>query len=115
MLYYLQRDKGEMTMKEVITPIKELKTDVFNYIKYRSNSTITVKIYDCEDNNEQTYDIEICVGFRGENEYFVSDRFFEGELKEAEKRAKAILKIVKNWFRYDELVIVEDQIEVYHM
>lgn len=103
---------------EKLQTLKEVKFKLMKLIKYKNDVQISVKVYDCDEDDEQTYDVEIICS-EGDKlnylDFFVTDRAYEGELKLAEKRAKSVLKTVKGWFEYNNNVFVEDNIEVYHV
>lgn len=98
--------------------LKQIKPELLKAIKYKDDVHIEVKIYDCTESGEQTYDVEIVVWYDGlYKEYldtWVTDIAYEGELALAEKRAKAVLKTVKGWFQYSEDVVVGNDVVVYH-
>jgi hypothetical protein len=116
-----------------VTEMKEAKKVIQKALRWEEEDVVvSVKIYDCfEDNTyigngdyeaQQSYDVEISWGI-GEEVYtdcVVSDSFYsnvqddEVALKDATKRAKAVLKTVKGWFKYDSQVTVTDSVEVYH-
>jgi hypothetical protein len=93
--------------------IREIKKELMKAIKYEDNATVAVKIYDCLESGEQTYDVEI--NWYLDDEYqdgWVSDIFYEGELPQAKKRASSVLRTVKNWFKYED-VEVQPKVEIY--
>jgi hypothetical protein len=117
-----------------VTEMKEAKKvlqKAFRWVDEDEEIKVFVKIYDCFENNsrwnsdsddEQSYDVEISWGI-GEEVYtdcVVADSFYsnvqddEVALKDATKRAKAVLRTVKGWFQYDNQVTVASDVEVYH-
>lgn len=102
--------------------MKTIKKGLMKEIKYLDDVSIKVKVYDCSENDEQTYDVEINYYINGQyengfyNQTFYG-RHFDDEIaeKEAVKRAKVVLRTVKGWFEYSDDVIVHDDIEVYHV
>jgi len=98
------------------TALKEIKVELMKTIKWEDDVQVAVKIYDCDETGEQTYDVEINAYAGGEYlDTFVTDVAYEGELKLAERRAKSVLRTVKGWFEYHDDVTVEDGVTVYHM
>lgn len=105
--------------------IKEIKAKLMKAIRYDDNISISVKIYDSygeADTDLQAYDVEINYYIDGEYEGgYVNQTFYgleyncEKALKQADKRAKAVLRTVKGWFKYDDDVVVNNEIEVYHV
>lgn len=108
--------------------IKEIKRNIKDAIKYfdeEDEVSVAVKIYDCYDSRShdgfgQTYDVEIMLYINDKYEDSWSNSTFaskiEGDaeaLKPAKKRANAVLRTVKGWFKYDDEVTVEDGVEVY--
>jgi hypothetical protein len=123
-----QPEVERYTSKE--TEMKEAKKVLQKAFKWEEEEiTVKVKIYDCfEDNTrwggstEQSYDVEIMWAF-GDEEYtdcVVVDSYYstlqddEVALKDAKKRATAVLRTVKGWFQYDDQVNVVNGVEVYH-
>lgn len=95
--------------------LKQIKEQLFKAIKYKDNVSIAVKVYDCDEDDRQTYDVEINYYIHGSYEDgWFTDTFYEGEEKLAVKRAKSVLKTVKGWFEYKEDIEVIDEVEVYH-
>lgn len=112
--------------KEEFQNIKEIRKELQKAIKWIDEDdkiSVNVKVYDCCEFDEQTYDVEINLYINGEyEEGWLNDTFFsrfkDGEdelaLKQAKKRASAVLRTVKGWFKYDDHVTVENGVEVYH-
>lgn len=109
---------------EVLTyqDMKTIKKDLLKAIKYLDDISIAVKVYDCSENDEQTYDVEINYYVDGQYEDGFYNQTFYGRflddaeaLKMATTRAKAVLRTVKGWFKYDDEITVIDGVEVYHM
>lgn len=115
--------------REVVkgTEMKDAKKAIQDAFKWEEDEiTVSVKVYDCFDShpeNQQSYDVEISWAI-GEDTYtdcIVSDSFYsnlEGDevsLKEATKRAKAVLRTVKGWFDGSDQVTVNNDVEVYHV
>jgi hypothetical protein len=94
------------------TKLTEIKKDLLKAVKYEDDVTVFVKVYDCDESGEQTFDVEVMYYVDGEyQDCFVSDTF--GDEKEvAVKRAKAVLKSVAKWFTYSEVEVITD-VEVY--
>lgn len=123
-------NKVEIAQSEIQTyenqNIKEIRKEIEDIVKWEDNSSVAVKIYDCYDERSydgfgQTYDVEILLYIDGKyedswvNNVFASKVEGDAEaLKKAKKRASAVLRSVKGWFKYDELVTVENGVEVYH-
>lgn len=98
--------------------LTDIKKELMKAIKYEDNVTVRVAVYDCTDGGVQTYDVEIMCYADGEYiDTFVPDAFEDGELKEAQKRAKSVLKTVKGWFEYSDVTVenVGNEVEVYHV
>lgn len=113
--------------KEICTPIKEIRESIKKDLKYIHEDdevVVRVLVYDCEDNgymgSGQTYDVEINYYINGSYEDgYCSETFYgntnkEMAKKDAVKRGKAVLKLVKNWFKYNDDVTVDNSVEVYH-
>jgi RNA binding exosome subunit len=119
--------------REVVkeTEMKEAKKTIQKAIRWEDDDVVvSVKIYDVfEDNSnweqfddQQSYDVEIqwAIGEDVYTDCVVTDSFYsnvEGDevaLKEATKRAKAVLRTVKGWFAMNDQVTVIDTVEVYH-
>ncbi|AMQ66536.1 major capsid protein-like protein [Bacillus phage Shbh1] len=109
---------------ETVQKMTEIKKEIFKEIKSNEEVTIKIKIYDeFDDGYEgvgQTYDVEIYTYSGGEWSVW-TDRIFYGEkegdekaLKQAEKRARSVLKTVKYWFMNDDRVKVDEEIELYN-
>jgi hypothetical protein len=108
---------------ETYQEMKEVKKELLKEIKYKDNVSIAVKVYDSfeERADGQTYDVEI--NYYVDGDYlggFVNQTFygrhrddFEAE-KKAITRAMTVLKSVKGWFEYTD-VVVDTEIEVYHV
>jgi hypothetical protein len=103
-------------LREIIQPVKEIKTELMKAIKYKDNLSIAVRIYDSTELGERTCDIEITYFVDGEYvDCYVSDIFYDKEEKDALKRAKAVLKSVKGWFiRHDDIQI-QNEIQIYSL
>jgi hypothetical protein len=112
--------------KETYMPLREIKKDLMKAIKWEEDVRIMVKIYDCSENDEQTFDVEINYAVDGEayTNGYVNDTFY-GEiddddvnakvLMEAMKRGQSVLRTVKGWFENNDDVEVERGVEVYHV
>lgn len=104
--------------RDIVTSLKEIKKDLNKalspIVRYGEEEvTIFVKVYDCNEDDRQTFDVEIQYWLDGEyTDCFVSDTFYVE--KEAVKRAKEVLRTVKNWFNGAEITI-ENSVEVYHV
>ena len=106
--------------------LKEIRKELEKSIKWIDEDIeIAVKIYDCMENDEQTYDVEILLYVGDEySEGWINQTFYgeidnddlnDKALKYANKRAKSVLKTVKGWFNNNECVTVLNNIEVYHV
>lgn len=104
--------------------LKEIHKNLNKVIKYNDEDEIKVmvKVYDCFENDEQTYDVEINYAI-GDDCYTdgYTNTIFTGRFesdedaeKQAVKRAKAVLKTVKGWFKGYDYITVEEGVEVYH-
>lgn len=94
--------------------LKEVRKELEQAVRYTESSTVAVKVYDCDETGEQTYDVEVNFYIDGRyEEGWVTDIAYEGELKQAQKRAAAVLKTVKKWFEYNARVQVQEAVEVY--
>jgi ribosomal protein L19 len=115
--------------REVIkeTDMKEAKKVIQKAIKWEEDDiTVSVKIYDCFEDDftgtQQSYDVEIqwAIGEDTYTDCVVTDTYYsnvEGDevaLKDAQKRAKAVLRTVKGWFAMNDQVTVVNDVEVYH-
>lgn len=99
--------------KEINSTIKEAKAQVHKAIRFEDNVELTVKVYNTDETGEETFDVEIQWLFDGKFEDCVAPETYFTE-KDAIKRAKAVLKMVKGWYEYDEEVTVKDGVEVYY-
>ena len=113
---------NEPTIDVEKNDIKAIRKELEKAIKWEDEDiNVSVKIYDCFEDDTQSYDIEIqyAIGDEVYTDCYVSDSFYsniercEVALKMAKKRANAVLKIVKGWFKYDDNVTVTNGVEVY--
>lgn len=106
--------------------MKEIHKELNKAMKWAEEDIeVDVKIYDCMENDEQTYDVEINLYIGGDYADGWINQTFYGQidnsdlnaiaLKEAQKRAKAVLRTVKGWFKNNDDVEVANNIEVYHV
>lgn len=94
------------------TKLTEIKKDLLRAVKYEDDVTVFVKVYDCDENGEQTYDVEVMYYVDGEHhDCFVSDTFGDDKAG-AVKRAKTVLKSVTKWFAGWDVEVTAD-VEVY--
>lgn len=95
-----------------VTELKEARAEVLEAVKFKDDYSVSVKIFECWDDEEPTYDVEITWNDE-DGEYIdcVSTDSFDNE-KDALKRAKAVLKSVKGWLQYSK-VEVGNNIETY--
>lgn len=107
-----------LTVEKIVTmKIPDAKSKIIKMLKYKDDAVVSVKVFDFEDGEYKSHVVEIFVHIDGEyedsfniEEYLCEDR--ELSLKEAKKRAKAVLRMVCQWFQYDD-VEVSNRIEVY--
>jgi hypothetical protein len=103
------------------TGMREIKSELNKILRYKNKNDfeVAVKIYDCDESGEQTYDVEVFLYDKktienGYHEVWVTDvAYGDEELKLAKKRSKAVLKMIQVWFNYSD-VTVRDEIELYH-
>ncbi|AYP68196.1 hypothetical protein PQE75_gp064 [Bacillus phage vB_BcoS-136] len=115
--------------REVVkeTEMREARKIVEKALRWEEEDVkVSVKIYDFYEDGfegrQQAYDVEIqwAIGEETYTDCVVTDSFYsnveedEVSLKDAQKRAKTVLKSVKGWFEYSDNVIVENNVEVYH-
>lgn len=103
--------------------LKQLHKEIDRAFKYEDEDEIKlmIKVYDCFEGGEQSYDVEIqwAIGDDVYTDCVVTDSFYstlEGDQnakKQAVARAKSVLRTVKGWFKYSEIKVVEG-VEVYH-
>lgn len=102
--------------------MKDAKKAIQKAFLYEEDGiALSVKIYNLYEDAEQTYDVEIqwAVSEDTYTDCIVTDVYnsnVEGDdvsLKEATKRATAVLRTVKDWFKHDDKVTVTNKIEVY--
>jgi hypothetical protein len=97
-------------MREIVMSIKDMKAAVKQDLKYKEPHLL-VKVYDCDESGTQTYDVEVLVYAEGEGyiDTYVTDTYYEGEAKEAMKRAREVrTALLKD---YENIPIVK----MYHM
>jgi len=104
--------------KDDHTPLKDIKKDINKAIRYEDGDIkLAVKIYDCDETGEQSYDVEVLLYIDDEYiEAWVTQAYYgqNEALREAKKRATVVLRTVKGWYEsYDEIEIA-NKVEVYH-
>ena len=99
--------------KYTYNKMTDIKKELFKATRYEDEATVKVKVY-YSNEGEITYDVEVNVYIDGEYiDGWINDTFYEGGEEQAMKRAKAVLKTVKGWFKGDDEVTVEDNVEYY--
>lgn len=82
---------------ERLIELKEAVKQVEKLIRYQDEYEIKVQVYDCDEDNYQTYDVEIRVTDESnETEWICTDRY--GTEKEALRRAKHVRKTLAKHF-----------------
>lgn len=104
--------------------LKSIKKDLLKAVRWlEGDVSVAIKVYDCSENNEQTYDVEINYYVDGEYQDGFYNQTFNGRFgdnedelaeKMAVKRAKSVHKTVRKWFEYSD-VEVANEVEVYHV
>lgn len=96
-----------------IRTLKEAKVEALKGVKDSGADLVSVSVFECNDYEEATYDVEIH-WYARENDDFIDSITtdeFDNE-SDALKRAKAVMKSVVKWFEYQE-VEVFNKIDTY--
>ncbi|HDR7263706.1 hypothetical protein [Bacillus sp. CH_203] len=113
------KEEKKSALGKVSTPIKEAKENLLKAIRYEEETVeVAVKIYDWLDSHDDSEGFDVEINWYSEGSYqegWTTNEFTKPlyEEKDAMKRAKAVLRLVKGWFEYSEDVNVVDKIEVY--
>lgn len=105
-----EEDKVE---KVRINGLKDIHKELNRHLKWIDEDEevqINVAIYDVYEYDEQSYEVEINVYINGEYDTtWSTDAYYGSEkaLKEAKKRAKSVLRTVKNWSFADNVTVGE--------
>lgn len=111
-----EEDKVE---KVKINGLKDIRKELDRHLKWIDEDEevqINVAIYDVYEYDEQSYEVEINVYINGEYDTtWSTDAYYGNEkaLKEAKKRAKAVLRTIKNWSFADN-VTVDEKVHIYN-
>lgn len=111
-----EEDKVE---KVKINGLKDIHKELDRHLKWIDEDEevqINVAIYDVYEYDEQSYEVEINVYINGEYDTtWSTDAYYGSEkaLKEAKKRAKSVLRTIKNWLFADN-VTVDEKVHIYN-
>ena len=110
--------------KSEYKPMKDIKKELFKMRKFGKFNSLAVKIYNCDEDEYESFEVEIIPYFFGEIKESFVNTVFTGDVgqpadqikemeKQAIKRAKAVLKTVNNWFE-DTGIEISQEVEIYH-